>query len=419
MTFRQVILIFLVISLVILFFLLPIHATSAWTVRDIDSEVTESIIALDSHGYPHIAYTHWEKDVAHPGYPDIGSVKYASGPSWNTQTIITSADCNDLKIDSNDNPHILYSGQGIWHSSWTGANWTTQMIDRTGSAGGSVALDSADNPHVAYIGASSEGVAQLRYASWTGFSWNIETVDLSPLEDLYYVSSLALDKQDFPHIMYETLKINYSAHIDMDSIKYAVWNGSDWNIHTVIQYADCGNMVLDSNGYPHFTYVNRTTLMYAGWNGSDWNSHPVVSNGFISGAYLALDAYDYPNIDFYNESSAAASASLMYARWTGEEWDLQIVDAVTATHPGPIMLDSKGNPHLTYSGPHSLGFGVPDLMYAETIVSPLPLIPTSTATPTHVPSPSVPEFPSVIVLPILFVALSLTFAYVRSRKMLC
>jgi hypothetical protein len=64
-------------------------------------------------------------------------------------------------------------------------------VDSTGDVGWStsLALDSAGNPHISYFDAMNE---DLKYARWTGSSWNIETVD-SPGEVGHYTTSLALD----------------------------------------------------------------------------------------------------------------------------------------------------------------------------------------------------------------------------------
>ena len=95
-----------------------------------------------------------------------------------------------------------------------------------------------------------------------------------------YSQSLELDKNGDPHIIYKS-------GTDID---YAVWSssGSNWNIQTVDSESYLvGNLVLDSEGYSHFTYVpinnpafaNVTSfayvhLMYASWNGTAGGHQP-------------------------------------------------------------------------------------------------------------------------------------------------
>jgi len=40
----------------------------------------------------------------------------------------------------------------------------------------------------------------------------------------------------------------------------------------------------------------------------------------------------------------------MYARWNGTNWDAQKVVESNASGPGPLIIDSKGNPHISYRG---------------------------------------------------------------------
>jgi hypothetical protein len=156
--------------------------------------------------------------------------------------------------------------------------------------------------------------------------------------------SLALDSNDYPHILY-----GYSTGNGNTTVKYAMWNGSGWSFQTVIPNADVsfGNIALDSRGYPHFTYYTDGLLMYASWNGNAWNTQVVDS---ITGTnrypgFLNLDSNNNPHISYIKDA-------LMYAEWTGTTWDIQTVDAVDAGYIVPgfrsMVLDSSGNPCISY-----------------------------------------------------------------------
>ena len=131
-------------------------------------------------------------------------------------------------------------------------------------------------------------------------------------------------------------------------MKYAVLNGSSWNIQTAFTGLSLyGNMVLDSYGYPHFTVVKNSpqvasywfnmNLTYARWDGSSWNTQTVDSNiSWVGLSYLTLDSHDNPHLDYLTVTPNSHNDNLMYARWTGTEWDIQTVGPnSTAYEEGP------------------------------------------------------------------------------------
>ena len=144
-----------------------------------------------------------------------------------------------------------------------------------------------------------------------------------------------------------------------------------WNKEVVV-YGTFGNMVLGSNGYPHFLYHdNNNTLIYTSWDGSNWNKLSVTSNGSFgvidNFGYLALDTQNRPHIDFGN------NYVLMYATFTGTNWDIQKISD-NAFAPGPIVIDSKGNPHISFGGIMTL-YAASYQMYATITTAPAtPLI---------------------------------------------
>ncbi|NIV31371.1 MAG: carboxypeptidase regulatory-like domain-containing protein, partial [Anaerolineae bacterium] len=72
-------------------------------------------------------------------------------------------------------------------------------VDGDGWAGAytALALDGADHPHISYYDPSND---DLKYAHWTGSTWDIQTVDSAG--DMGRYTSLALDASGYPHISY-------------------------------------------------------------------------------------------------------------------------------------------------------------------------------------------------------------------------
>ncbi len=354
-----------------------------------------SSIAVDSDNNPHVAYSDYENG----NYHLTENLMYASwnGSEWITQTVTSEVYCIDFKLDFNDNPDILGGDTRIstlYYISWTGANWTIQPINNQARSVASLALDSTGNPHVVYTARGDYyHPIVLKYANRTDSRWNIETVDLS--EDIAHIVSLALDTNNNPHIFYGYYKNN---HGDSPStpVKYVVWvSGSGWTTQIIssdVPAGGYGNVVLDSNDYPHIIYAiaypkfsgGNTTLIHDSWNGSVWTSQAVASNFDLqenNGIYLKLDSHNYPCIVFFNETpNSYNSGDLIYSRWKGTNWSSQIVESNRSISVGPIALDSFGNPHISYLARPSL----PNshnayLMYATTTKTTTIPAPTSDA----------------------------------------
>ena len=345
-------------SLITLSFSASGQATPTWNIQTINNLCpagSVGTIAVDSNNYPHIAY-----DQVSGSKDEY--VMYASwnGSTWNTLKLALGS-VDSLLLDHNNNPHILYQGYGymffadiginltvqtgLMYASWAGSNWTIQSVDSEGNHG-SLALDSAGYPHIAYL---INGT--LKYANVIGSSWNIQTVNSS--ENSVNNLSLSLDSKNMPHILYgyDAEKPHGFNRNISETIKYAVFNGSSWNIQIVftnLSDSFFGRMVLDSYGFPHFLYT-KNDLVYASWNGSNWNMQNVSSDASDDG-YLALDLHGYPHIDYMGfNTTSSTSPSLMYAMWTGTKWDIQTVGPNShAFNDGPITIDSNYNPHITY-----------------------------------------------------------------------
>jgi hypothetical protein len=393
-TFATVLFISVTILLVPFSSLLPTHAESTWNIQTVDAKaiINGLSIAIDSQNNPHVVYIDSENGSYYlPNTKYVQSAQYLMYASWNGSnwTIQTVDNWNisnvnpqasigycSLALDSKSNPHIVYSVSDgssnlLKYASWTGINWSIQTIDY--GTGGSIGLDSANNPHIAYSGTNGD----LKYASWTGSKWKIQTIDVS-VTDLEF---LALDSKNHPSIIYAPFTTTGSY-----SVKWANWKPTarswDWSIKTAFSTADLfsfGNAVVDSHGNPRFTYFDENSsdsgfIYYDSWNGSAWNVQTVApAAAWSGGSFLALDSHNNPYITYVNFTAGATDYSDVFAitlaKWMGASWDFQTIDANSSVFgwPMPVALGSGGNPHICYLSVRKLpgpGFFDGTVMYA-------------------------------------------------------
>ncbi len=317
----------------------------------------------------------------------FSAVPVHAAPTWSIQTIdSTSAGGGLIAIDSNNNPHILYahyetgnaySGSvhpgpsELMYASWTGSSWNTQTIPPEIEGSFNLVLDSNNNPHLSYA-----GIDGLMYAWWTGSNWTIQTVT----EDGSRGGFLALDSAGNPHIAYKAnLPVSdYPQGVtdDISVLKYTSWNGSSWDTQTVdlpISYQDGVYLALDSNNNPHILYgydisvpQSTTTVKYAVWNGSSWITQTIFYN-LSSYGNMVLDSKGYPHFVYRQDYpiSFSRNSTLNYASWNGSAWNTQTV--VSNADVGNIVflaLDSYDYPHIDYCNASGMDSYSGSLVYA-------------------------------------------------------
>jgi len=203
--------------------------------------VWDCSLALDSGNQPHMSYSLIVPGG--PFFALFYTYHTDTGWQWTPPVDDTFAFSSSLALDRNDSPRISYTDifdYSLMYAEWTGTDWELQSVDPDNPGAvisTSLALDSNDRPNIAYADLDVDG--SLRYARWTGTAWVRETVDPSA----YAVDcSLALDSLNHPHICYLVLSENFFSDGDGDDVvvgtlKYAHWTGSSWDIQTVDQEA--------------------------------------------------------------------------------------------------------------------------------------------------------------------------------------
>ena len=302
------------------------------------------------------------------------TVTAEQNPNWNIE-IVDQGDgdvglYNSLALDSNDKPHISYlddTYHTLKYAKYSGSQWNIETIERIDFATmvdgfswmtfrTSIAIDSNDNPHISYNrGWTSPG--HLCYAKNTGSSWSIETVDTGGSSGFGEHSSLALDSDEYPHIVYRG---------GGNEIKYANWTGSSWDIELIESHTpDSTSLAIDNEDNPHVLYRNRDDeLIYARKNSGVWTIETVVNE--LGSDYLSLDIDDDNNPHItYCRYASTSDCSFEYAKKINGWWHMEQIETAPElmVREHSLKLDSSNIPHIGYAVRYTTVVGY-DLKYA-------------------------------------------------------
>jgi outer membrane protein assembly factor BamB len=311
-----------------------------WSITTVDSigDVGKyTSIALDSNNWPHISYY----DVSNG---DLMYVRW-DGSSWQKETVDSIDDVGEyssIELDSNNWPHISYydvSNGDLMYVRWDGSSWLKETVDSIGDVGyfTSIALDSNNWPHISYY---DDTDTNLMYAKWTGIVWLKGIVDyVGDIGGGQYealLDCLALDSNDQPHIAYHDW-------INRD-LKYAKWTGSSWDTEIVDSSGLAGmypSIALDSNDKPSISYYegDNNILRHAWWDGSAWYNETVDSAGAVGHfTSIALDSNNRPHISYYD----TANGDLKYAKYIGGVNQPPNIPG-TPTGPTSLIIGQSGS----------------------------------------------------------------------------
>jgi len=282
------------------------------------------------------------------------SVFAATAAGWSVTSVGTSqayTESVSLAIDNNGVPHVAYcdSSNHIDYASWTGSSWNIQTVatdaQYSGTSGSwvSLALDSNGNPYISYYAfISSTDSYELKYAYLSGGSWTTQVVD----PNMAGISnSIALDPSGTPHIAYYSMADT--------GLMYASPSGSGWTT-TQVDTGSCVGISLafDNAGNPHISYRDGNYLKYASFRGSSWLTPTEIAlisqyDGCITS--LAFNpTTGNPAISFYNYGSY----DLMYVAYSGSAWGTPVtVDSGSGLQVGmwnSLAFNAQRNPAIAY-----------------------------------------------------------------------
>jgi len=337
-------------------------------------------------------------DLCHVSFARSGILYYSfqtSSPDvWNTEVVtpMVYGTWTSLGLDSSGYPNIsTYANDELLFVEWSGSSWTSETVSSVGDEGdcNSLVIDQSGKPHIAFCAYSPTGAVRYSYRDEYGV-WQTMTVD-DTMGNYPQGTSLAMDDQGYPHISYNT----------SSEIRYASWNGSSWDIETVdaidtgLQEFDT-SLALDQFGFPHIAHCLSTgdSLMYSVNQGAGWITEAVYPLEFDMGGDpdLVLDEFGRPHIAFY---SGLYGPGLMYAyndEPSGIGSDMQGIETLSLqTGPNPF----SGILNITCDCPSAGNSTIRVLDVSGRLVNEIDM---DTGTTSWMPDASIPDGAYFIVL---------------------
>ncbi len=235
-----------------------------------------------------------------------------------------------IKIDSKDNPHIIWTAerdqdtkeggapfrdvQNIYYTKWDGENWVT--------AAGEIMADDSSN------------------ARMTSYTFESESLDIS----------FTLDEDDSPHIVWHNDRLG---KIEIDGIKYIHWDGQNWvNANGEIYDSQTNNAAINSFIADESFYYNvsdpkidfdRNGIPYVSWTEDFWHDNKTYGRRNNSPVIVSFDGENWKLMDGSPYDSTKLPFEYMDKFILGEEGF-----PVRATSYS-LLFDENNVPNLFYS----------------------------------------------------------------------
>lgn len=284
--------------------------------------------SLDSADSLHLSFT-----ILQPHDEGLYKILYTTNRSgtWENKIVteLTSSGAinNNMNINHNNNPYVVYEEIGINYSiyfaQWNGDGWDSQYL-----ADGRypiLAIDSNDNFHIVYTLPDDNNYKdELFYLTDITGEWvttkidDTDDCDGDPGYSATYFSGpqLEIDDQDNLHLAYT---VNYFTDADSQSgwdcqTKYVEIGADGKNTTVVENHAHLKGLALDSDANPHLLLGKKEEDKYPlhvySKSGSAWESInlgivtgdsdlEVDSNGYFHISFAVLDDLDVPIALYY------------------------------------------------------------------------------------------------------------------------
>jgi hypothetical protein len=264
------------------------------------------------------------------------SSEVVHGPKW-----FHWMSSRSLRLDSTSNhyPHIAYGGDHLYYASYTGSTWQLDTIDSAYGVGkyASLALDSSNRPHISYYDTLN---GALKYAAYDGSAWQVSTVDSAMLAAALLTpgdQTLEIDPELAPRAADPREWGQTALNLPGEFLV-----GSSEEFQAPVEFLESG-LPLPA---PAWTEALEGELTLGSVDPSSSLS-PASIDGRGLGLYtsIALDPFNKPAISYYD----AGNGDLKYARWNGSTWEISVVDGTGDVGLyTSLAVDGSGYAHISY-----------------------------------------------------------------------
>jgi hypothetical protein len=311
---------------------LTISAQSTWNTEPVSGRGSNGLLAIDSNENPHAIYTTYTytEDIWTLTWNPHIHYAYRTSGNWINQTIDPQALNGILAMDSSDNPHIIYAtNDSLKYTTLDGEEWINQTIETippTSQISYAMALDSNNKPQVVYT-EYGRGSYYLKYAHFKDSNWIINSIDSTNKK--ITGQSVALNSNNNPFVI-SMQAVSSDYYASKYNVKYSYLTGAQWTTNTILEnVTNIGNIVVDALGRPSFSFLTKDDnyrVSYASWNGLSWEIRLIESTQsfeYWSEFYDNIDTYGNPQVVFYSiDHQNTAKNGLIFAQWTGNEWNI-------------------------------------------------------------------------------------------------
>ena len=291
-------------------------------------------LAIGSDDVAHISY-HDHQDSTFK--PDKGDAIYAvlQDGQWEVNTILNPGHDgwdNRITVDSQNRPHMSaidpqdFGGRGMeYYGLNDSGSWVVEDVGTgpiTYKYATSIAVDPQGDPHITYY---EQNDNDLALASRNASGWSINKIDTPGDTGLF--SFLLIDDDGRFHISYFQ-RDSASSGV----VKYATRgsNDTDWEIREVdsldqltfgfVGARNITSLAVDSEGNPWIAYSDEKKLKLAVWDGSGWQVQTIVDAGSKTLGQLVsmkLDSQDLPHVTYFEVTNKGPLEGLVkYAKGT-------------------------------------------------------------------------------------------------------